>query len=198
MGKAIIIKNADFSAQGVGRVSFINHKWICEIGDKMKTIIDDLTSEPVLTASNLYFFGPSSSLVFSGKTITKIAARFTQNTSDYTLTYGVCNKNTNTAQSFHESYEQVGSVTIPYNANGSVVNITPFVVPEGKTVVFTLGAGVESGKGFIGLYPSVMQSGTQYGVPGLDRVNSGRTTYTADATMTIFIDFLVDVVEAQN
>lgn len=148
MGKAIIIKDADFSAESIGRVSFVKKYWICGVGDKMSLIASKLIDDTrILTATNYYFFGVSSPLVFAGKTITKIAARF-KNTggSVFTIKYGLCDKNATSAAAISNSYVEKGTVVIPYNANGASVDITPFTVPEGKTVIFTM---VSPGQGGI-------------------------------------------------
>lgn len=192
MGKAIVIKNSDFSLQNVGKVNFVNKGWMFGVGDKMSAIINDIETVSILTASNWYFYGVSSPLLFSGRTIKKIAIYVPNKGSDYTLTYGICSKDAITGGDVSSTFEQKGQITIPYNAQGSIIDITPFSVPLEGTVIFTLGTGLSSNYGFVSIGPNNIKEQKSYGIPGLDRTNDSKTTYTASSTMRLFIDFYAE------
>lgn len=197
MGKAIIIKNADFSAQGVGQVNFVNYNWMCGIGNKIPYIVSQLSSEQVTSRTAYYFFGSHSPLVFAGKRIVKVACRFISGLIDIesrTITYGVCNKNVASLADYTNSYVEIGTVTIPYNSEGAIVDIPPFTVPEGKTIVFHLNGGVDA---MLSVAADYTTSGVAFGVPGLDRyVPDSATPIKYSDAMSLLIDFMSEDVES--
>lgn len=185
MGKAIIIKGADFSAESIGRVTLINNVWLMDIGNKVSRIFEDLDREVPTSGLPYYFYGNSSPMIFAGKKITKIVAGFVTSAETMKIEIGVCDKNISSVSDFNNSYVEIGEFTL---TNRVPLAITPFIVPEGKTIVYHVVNAVETTLSFLGVSSAVTKSGISYGVPGLDRVVYGELK--SSETMTHFIDFL--------
>ena len=89
---------------------------------------------------------------------------------------------------------EIGTVTIPYNSEGAIVDIPPFTVPEGKTIVFHLNGGVDA---MLSVAADYTTSGVAFGVPGLDRyVPDSATPIKYSDAMSLLIDFMSEDVES--
>lgn len=190
MGNAIVIKGADFSAESIGRVTFVQNVWLRNIGDRVSQIFEDLNTKAPTTSLPYYFYGNSSPIIFAGKKISKIVAGFITGMETRDVVIGVCDKNVSSVSDFNNSYVEIGKFTL---TNGIPLVITPFTVPEGKTIVYHM---YDSTDTLLILDSSVTKSGVSYGVAGLDRIVSNQVK--SSETMTHFIDFLTEEEEESS
>ncbi len=189
MGNAIVIKGADFSAQSIGKVTFIQNVWLRNIGNRVSQTFEDLNTESATSSTPYYFYGNSSPITFAGKKILKIVAGFITGVETRDVVIGVCNKNVSSVSDYNNSYVEIGRFTL---TNGVPLVITPFTVPEGKTIVYHMYNSATDT--LLNIDSSVTKSGVSYGVAGLDRYVSN-SIKSSDA-MTHFIDFLSEEEES--